>query len=64
MRSRAWPKIDNVIGTPHRFVIVLDNDERVSFLAQRFERFEQPQIITRMQTDRRFVENVENAAQI
>ncbi len=25
--SGAWPKINNVVGVPHCFVIVLDNDE-------------------------------------
>jgi hypothetical protein len=64
VNSRARAKIDNVIGAPHRFVVMLDDHERVSFFAKRFERVEQAQVIARMQTNRRFVENVENAAQI
>ena len=64
MNARARAKIDNMVGAAHRFVIVLDNDERIPFLAERFERVEQTQIIARMKTDRRFVQNVKNAAQI
>src|SRR5690349_14402047 len=64
VNARARAKIDNVIGAPHRFVVVLDDDERVSFFPKRFERVEEPQIVAGMQTDRRFVEDVENSAQI
>src|SRR6476660_3728928 len=64
VNSRAWPEIDDVIGPPHRFFIVLDDHERVSFFAQRGERFEKTQVVARMQADGRLVENVENAAQI
>ena len=58
------PEIDDVIGAPHRFLIVLDDDERVSLLPQRGQRFEQAQVIARMQADGRFVQHVKHAAQI
>src|SRR4029077_6211859 len=61
VHARAWAKIDNVIGAPHRFLVVLDDDERVSFLPQGGERVEQTQIIARMQTDRRLIEHVKHA---
>ena len=64
MNSRARAKIDNVVRAPHRFFIMLDNDERVAFVPQRGERIEQAQVVARMQTDRRFVEHVKDAAQV
>ena len=64
MHTRARAEIDDVIGAAHRFFIVLDDDERVSFFAQRGQRFEQSKIVARMQPNRRFVENVKDAAQI
>src|ERR1700730_16398525 len=64
MNSSAWAKVDNVVGPPHRFVVVLDDDERVSFFAERGESVEQAQVVARMQTNGRFVQNVEHAAQI
>ena len=64
VHSRARPEIDDMIGPAHRLFIVLDNDERVPLRAQRRQRLEQPHIIARMQTDRRLIENVEDAAQI
>ena len=64
MHACARAKIDNVVGAPHRLVIVLDNDERVSFLPQRSERVEQPKIIARMQPNRRLVQHIEHAAKI
>ena len=64
MRARTRAKIDNVIGAAHRFLIVFDDHERISFFAQRRQGFEQTQIISRMQTDRWFVQNIKNAAQI
>ena len=43
---------------------MLDDYERVSFLAQRGKRVEQPQIIARMQANRRFIKHVKHTAQI
>src|SRR5258708_7730032 len=64
VHARAWAKIDNVIGAPHCCLVVLDDDERVSFLPQGGERVEQMQIVPRMQTDRRLIQHVKHAAQI
>ena len=64
VNTGARAKIDNVIGAPHRFLVVLDHHEGISFFAQRFERVEQAQVIARVQADGRFVEHVKDAAQI
>ena len=62
--SRTRPQIDNVIGTAHRFIIVLDHDQRVAARLQLFERCEQLLIVARMQPNRRLIENVQDAAQV
>ena len=62
MHARARAEINDVIGAAHRLFIMLDDHERVSLLAQRRESIEQAEIITRMQTNRRFIEHIKNAA--
>jgi hypothetical protein len=57
-------EINDVIGAPHRLLIVLNHNERITFTAQRCQRVEQPQIITRVQADRRFIKHVKNTAKI
>src|SRR4051812_40630880 len=64
VQTGPGPEIDDVIGAPHRFFVVLDNHERVSFLPQRRERFEQTQVIAWMEPDGGLVENVKNPSQI
>jgi hypothetical protein len=64
MQTRTRAKIDDVVRAPYRFLIMLDNDERVSFLAERSKRFEQTQIIARMQTDGWFVQYIKHTAEI
>jgi len=44
----ARAEIDDVIGAPHGCFIMLNNDERVPFFAQRGQSFEQTYIIARM----------------
>src|SRR5437016_12614339 len=41
MNPSAWPQINNVIRTLNCLLIVLDHDERIAFVPQRGERFEQ-----------------------
>ena len=40
MDTRARSEINDVIGVPHCFVIVLDHDQRITLVSQRGERFE------------------------
>src|SRR6266542_1336935 len=58
VNSSTRTKIDDVIGAPHRFLIMLDNNQRVSFVPQCGERVEQSQVIARMKTDRRLIQYV------
>jgi len=61
--ARAGTEVDDVVGRPHRVFVVLDDDDRVSHVAQPGERVEQPIVVARMQADRRLVQNVEHAHQ-
>ena len=53
--------IDDVIGGAHRFLVVLDDEHRVADVAEVFEDLDQPRVVTRMQADARFVQNVKRA---
>src|SRR5215813_6737128 len=64
MNSSAWPEINDVIGAPYRFFVVLDHQQRVTLVPQGRERFEQTLIIPRMQTNRWLIQDVKHAAQI
>ena len=57
------PKSTIVVGRPHRLFVVLDDDDRVSQVAQLRERVQQPVVVARVQADRRLVEDVEHAHQ-
>ncbi len=61
--ARAGPEIDDVIGAPHRLLIVLDDDERIPLRLQRLERVEQARIVARVQPDRRLIQYIQDAAQ-
>src|ERR1700683_2413114 len=60
---RAGTKIHNIICAPHSFFVVLDDEHSVAKIAQRFERADEAIVITRVESDGRLVENVENAAE-
>src|SRR3954471_20904041 len=64
MNARAGSEIDDMIGAAHRLFVVLDDHERVPFLAQRRQGFEKADVIPRMKADRRLVQNVKNTPQI
>ena len=53
-----------MIGAAHRFFVVLDDDQRISFVSKRGERFEQAKVVAWVQTDGWFIQHVKNAAQI
>ena len=61
--ARPGAEIDDVIGRPHRVLVVLDDDHGVALIAEPGERFQQPVVVARMQPDRRLVENVQHADQ-
>src|SRR5437899_2055923 len=64
VRPCSWSKINDVISPPNCLFIVLDNQYGVAEIAQRRQRIEQTAIVARMQTNRRFVENVKHSAKL
>src|SRR5206468_3862874 len=50
-RSGARSKIDNVIGRPDRFLIVLDDDDGVPEIAQTPESAEETRVVALVQAD-------------
>src|SRR5579864_9086162 len=63
MLSRAWTKIDHVVGAPDRLFVMFHHEDGVSKIAQGFERGDQAVIVAMMQSDRRLVEHIEDASQ-
>ena len=59
----ARAHVDDVVGSAHRVLVVLDHDHRVAQLAQPLERRQQPGVVALVQADRRLVEDVQHAHQ-
>src|SRR3954467_8480457 len=60
----ARTQIDHGVGGFDGVGIVLDNEHRVAQVAKRFENVDQALGVTRMQTDRGLIENVESADEV
>ena len=60
----ARAEIHDVLRAPDRRFVVLDDDDRVALLRELRNRAEQQIVVPRMQTDRRLIEDVADAAQI
>ena len=61
--ARPGAEIDDVVGRPHRVLVVLDHDHGVPLVAEPKERIEQLLVVALVQSDRRLVEDVEDADQ-
>ena len=57
-------EIDDPIGPAHRFLIVFDDDQRIALCGEFPERVQESLVIAGVQSDRGFVEDIEDAAQI
>ena len=55
--------VDNLVGSIHRFLVMLNNNQRIAQIAQMLERFQQLAVIALMQADARFVQNIQHARQ-
>ena len=61
--ARARAHVDQVVGGPHRALVVLDHEHGVAEVAQPLQRRDQPLVVALVQADRRLVEDVEHADQ-
>ena len=61
VHAGAGTDVHDVVGGAHRFLVVLDDDQRVAEIAQPLERFQKPCVVALMQPDAGLVEDVQNA---
>ena len=59
----AGAEVHQVVGGPHRVLVVFDHEDRVAHVAEAFEAREQAGVVARVQPDTRFVEDVQHADQ-
>src|SRR5260370_30361594 len=62
--SGSGIKVDDEIGATHRILVMFDYHQSISFFFESVERFQQSEVIPGMQTDRRFIQDVEHTAEI
>ena len=63
MATGARAEIEQLIGILDHLAIVLDDQQRVTQVAEFFQCAQQPRVVAGMQPDRRFVQHVQHAAQ-
>ena len=63
MHTRTWADVIDVIGLSNGLFIMFDNDHGVSLITQVFQCAQQSIIVTLMQSDGRFVQNIKNTCQ-
>jgi hypothetical protein len=59
--ARARSHVHQMVGRPHRALVVLDDQDRVAEVAEPLERCDQSLVVPLVQADRRLVEDVEHA---
>src|SRR5260370_6108165 len=62
--SGSGIKVDDEIGATHRILVMFDYHQSIAFFFESVEGFQQSEVIPGMQTDRRFIEDVEHTAEI
>ena len=55
--------VDNLVGSIHCFLIMLYDNQRITQITQMLERFQQLAIIALVQTNARFVQNIQHTCQ-
>src|SRR5690606_37503631 len=56
--SRPGADVDDVVGHPHRVLVVLDHDQGVAQVAQADQRLDQALVVPLVEADRGLVEDV------
>ena len=62
--ARARPHVDEPVGGAHHLLVVLDDENGVAEIAEPLERRDQPAVVALVQSDRRLVEDVEDADEL
>ena len=63
VHTGSGTNIDDKIGRTHGLLIMLDDDERISQVAQLFQSVQQLAVVALMQADARLVKNVQHTHQ-
>ena len=53
-----------MVRAAHGFLIMFDDDKRIAMEGESFQSVEKPGVVTGMETDGRFVENIEDTPQV
>src|SRR4051812_46701713 len=61
LSPRSRPQIDDVVGAPNGFLVMLHHDDGISKVAELLQRCQKTRVVLVMQADRRFIEHVQNA---
>ena len=64
MLAGARPEIDDVVGGPYCFFVVLDDDDGVAEVAKARQRGQQLAVVALVQPDRGFVEHIQHAGEV
>ena len=64
VHAGAGAEVDDMVGARHHLVVVLDDEERVALVAQRFEHLDEPVVVAGVKADAGFVEHVEHASEV
>ncbi len=59
----AGAEVEDVVGVADGLFVVLDDEDGVAEIAQRFERMDQPLVVALVQADGGLVEHIQHAAQ-
>ena len=59
--TRARAEVDNKISSPHGIFIMLDHDNSITKIAQSFQAFDKPFVVSGMQSNAGFIKDIKNA---
>ena len=60
--SRTGTEVDDVVSGAHHLLVMLDDDHGVPAVSQTLERIDETLVVARMESDRRLIEDIEDAS--
>ena len=60
----AWSEVEDPVGTAHSLLVMLHDDEGVSFFGQGLEGVKEAFVVAGVESDGRLVQNIKHAAQV